>query len=189
MPDRAQLLPHHARLIEMSAISASIAKERGYRSVSVKADLRRLGFRDRQCRVPALLIPILDVNGDIATYQVRPDEARIESKGKPRDCTPSRARSGVFGGVDKQDVARQRSELRGRGVYQRLNLVASARLGRRLRWRTASEHLGPGGGGNRIRQAKSDAETSVHQQTETTDVSQSTHPWIPICVIGIRWPA
>ncbi len=79
----ATLLSHHAELIAASAIAADVAEARGYRSVETKAELRRLGFVDSQCRVPALLIPIWDAWGEIATYQVRPDEPRIGKGGKP----------------------------------------------------------------------------------------------------------
>ncbi len=74
------LLPQHQKLIEASAIDPAVASARGYRSVVIKADLRRLGFADYQCRVPALLIPVFSVHGEIATYQLRPDEPRVDRK-------------------------------------------------------------------------------------------------------------
>jgi hypothetical protein len=77
-----QLLPQHAELVGASAISDSVATVRGYRSVTEKAELRRLGFSENQARVPALLLPVWDVNGTIALYQTRPDEPRVEH-GKP----------------------------------------------------------------------------------------------------------
>ncbi len=76
------LLPQHSRLMEASAILATVAEARGYRSVHTKAELRRLGFGENQARVPALLIPIWNVRGEIVLYQIRPDEPRI-IKGKP----------------------------------------------------------------------------------------------------------
>ena len=54
------LLAQHALLLEGSGIDPEVARERGYRSVSKKAELERLGFGRRQCGVPALLIPIRD---------------------------------------------------------------------------------------------------------------------------------
>lgn len=88
----ASLLPQHLRLIEASAIHADVALARGYRSVETKAELRRLGFGVNQARVPALLIPVWNIVGEIVLYQIRPDEPRIV-KGKPvKYETPAGAR-------------------------------------------------------------------------------------------------
>ena len=76
------LRPQHAALLTASAISDEVAKARGYRSVTVKAELTELGFSSTQARVPALLIPIWNVHGEIALYQTRADEPRIVN-GKP----------------------------------------------------------------------------------------------------------
>ncbi len=76
------LLPQHKKLIDGSAISSNVAQARGYRSVTKKSELEERGFSKRQCRVPALLIPIYDARGEIALYQARPDEPRIKD-GKP----------------------------------------------------------------------------------------------------------
>jgi len=76
------LLPQHAELVEQSAISPKVAKARGYRSVTSRAELERLGFGAAQRLVPALLIPIWNVAGKVATYQLRPDIPRIRD-GKP----------------------------------------------------------------------------------------------------------
>lgn len=70
------LLPQHAKLLADSAISPEVAKARGYRSIRVRADLKRLGFGDSQRNVPALVIPIWHVHGEIAMYQARPDQPR-----------------------------------------------------------------------------------------------------------------
>jgi hypothetical protein len=69
-------------LIEGSAISAEVAAARGYRSLTTVAECRHLGFAKSQCLVPALLVPIRTVAGEIATYQLRPDTPRLRS-GKP----------------------------------------------------------------------------------------------------------
>jgi Domain of unknown function (DUF3854) len=71
------LLPQHAALLEASAISDEVGSARGYRSVVHKARLTELGFSSVQARVPALLIPIWNVNGEISLYQTRADEPRI----------------------------------------------------------------------------------------------------------------
>ncbi len=71
------LLPRHLDLLTASAISPTVAKTRGYRSVTNRAELERLGFAATQRLVPGLLIPIWGVDGKIASYQLRPDEPRI----------------------------------------------------------------------------------------------------------------
>jgi uncharacterized protein DUF3854 len=76
------LLPQHAALISASAISAEVAAARGYRSVAKKAELGDLGFVESQRQVPTLLVPIWTVNGEIGSYQHRPDQPRIR-EGKP----------------------------------------------------------------------------------------------------------
>jgi hypothetical protein len=75
------LLPHHRRqLIEESGLSLDVIAKRGYRSVTSKAALKRLGFTERQLLVPALLVPVWNVYGELATYQIRPDQPRIDRK-------------------------------------------------------------------------------------------------------------
>lgn len=80
--DGPALLPQHAQLLADSAISPEVATARGYRSATTRAELRRLGFAEPQRRVPALLLPIYNVHGEIALYQLRPDTPRIR-RGKP----------------------------------------------------------------------------------------------------------
>ena len=77
MKEEAQLLPQHAALLTASGINEPVVAARGYRSVKTKAELRGLGFSEPQARVPALLIPIWNVHGQIATYQTRADAPRI----------------------------------------------------------------------------------------------------------------
>lgn len=72
----------HKRQIEESMIAPDVAMERGYRSVNTKAELKRLGFKERQCLVPALLVPIHGVTGDVVNYQIRPDQPRVNNRGK-----------------------------------------------------------------------------------------------------------
>ena len=72
-----ELLPQHQALLRASSIAPEVALARGYRSVRTRAELRRLGFSDTQCRVPALLIPVWGVGGDILMYQIRPDAPRV----------------------------------------------------------------------------------------------------------------
>ncbi len=92
MEDREQLLEQHQRLLESSAVNAGIAKRRGYFSVANGGALRLLGFSNAQQRVPALLIPLWNVHGDIAFHQARPDYPRVRD-GKPvKYETPNGAR-------------------------------------------------------------------------------------------------
>jgi len=76
------LLPPHIALLVGSGIRPDVAKQRGYRSVTSKADLKALGFSDRQLRLPALVIPVYGVTGEIALCQARPDAPRIDKRGK-----------------------------------------------------------------------------------------------------------
>lgn len=76
------IFPQHANLLKASAISAEIARERGYVSVDTKRRLEDTGFAWQQRRVPGLLIPVHDVTGSIAAYQYRPDDPRATRAGK-----------------------------------------------------------------------------------------------------------
>jgi Domain of unknown function (DUF3854) len=71
-------------LLEASAISDDVARERGYFSVQPKRDLELLGFGRSQQIVPTLVIPIHGViEGEPPWYVHRPDEPRIKD-GRPR---------------------------------------------------------------------------------------------------------
>jgi hypothetical protein len=87
-----RLLPQHAALLRASAISDEVATARGYRSMEQKARLTELGFSHAQARVPALLIPIIGVHGDIVLYQLRPDTPRIRDGKAVKYETPTGAR-------------------------------------------------------------------------------------------------
>jgi hypothetical protein len=87
-----RLLPQHTALISASAISAAVADARGYRTVSIKAELIRLNFGEAQCRTPALLIPVWSVTGEIKTYQIRPDKPRIKNGKSLKYETPAGTR-------------------------------------------------------------------------------------------------
>lgn len=85
------LEPHYRELREGSGLSQDIIRERRYFSALKKAQLRRgeggLGFADAQCRVPALVLPVWGVDGEIHTYQLKPDVprvARAKDAGKSR---------------------------------------------------------------------------------------------------------
>lgn len=70
------MLQHHEELLRASAIKPSVAAARGYRSMERDEELSHLGFSAQQRRVPALLIPIHDVTGEVVTHQLRPDTPR-----------------------------------------------------------------------------------------------------------------
>src|SRR5713226_4314137 len=80
--ETATLLPQHAALISASAISPEVVSARGYRSATSEKELAELGFTKAQ-RLPGLVFPVRDVNGNIAFYQLRPDKPRLAKNGKP----------------------------------------------------------------------------------------------------------
>jgi hypothetical protein len=87
------LSPGHRNALEHgSSISPEVIEERGYRTVTVRAKMRRLGFSDTQARVPTLLIPVWSVTGEVALYQARPDEPRIVNGKSVKYETPIGAR-------------------------------------------------------------------------------------------------
>jgi hypothetical protein len=88
------LAEHHEKmLIVESSIARDVAEARGYRTIEKKVELKTLGFADRQCNPPGLLIPIYSPTGEIVNYQFRPDQPRIDKDGKPvKYETPSGAR-------------------------------------------------------------------------------------------------
>jgi len=76
------LLPHHAELIAKSAIAENVAAARGYWTATTRGELEARGFRPYQALSPALAIPVYDVTGKTAFYQIRPDCPRVTKKGK-----------------------------------------------------------------------------------------------------------
>jgi len=76
------LAPQHQALIDASAITADVAAARRYYTATTKTELAGLGFSEAQRRVPALVIPIWDVFGQVAMYQIRSDAPRINAHGK-----------------------------------------------------------------------------------------------------------
>ncbi len=78
----SKLLPQHEAMLTASAVSADVAAERGYRSITTKAELKRLGYSDQQQGVPTLLVPIHGVSGGIVLHHHRPDQPRVDKRGK-----------------------------------------------------------------------------------------------------------
>ncbi len=75
--DKTRLLPHHQEMLLASGITTEVIEQRGYRSVTKQAELRRLGFGENQCSVPSLLLPICTVTSQSGGYQSRPDQPRF----------------------------------------------------------------------------------------------------------------
>ena len=73
--------PDHALLFRESAIDPWVASERGYESIYNASQLGKRGFTRSQRRMPGLLIPQWSVNGEVVSYQYRPDNPR-EVKGR-----------------------------------------------------------------------------------------------------------
>lgn len=88
------LLDHHRAQLVASGIDPSVIAERGYFSAQRIVDLKRFGFGEVQCNVPALGIPICGIEGKTVLYQSKPDLPRIARKtGKPvKYETPSKSR-------------------------------------------------------------------------------------------------
>ncbi|HMF83597.1 MAG TPA: DUF3854 domain-containing protein [Acidimicrobiia bacterium] len=75
-PFGMRLVDQHVEYLAARAVSPEVARERGYVSADTKAQLRQLGFPSTQQRVPALIIPIHDVRGEVSGWQLRPDHPR-----------------------------------------------------------------------------------------------------------------
>src|SRR5262249_5710072 len=70
------LAQNHVRELIASAIPPSVAKERGYRTVTVKRRLGELGFRQNQQNAPGLLVPIHNLVGEPVGHLFKPDSPR-----------------------------------------------------------------------------------------------------------------
>ena len=80
-------------LREGSGLPEELIAERGYWSATQFAEVRRLGFSDRQCNVPALVVPLWDVDGQQRGYQLRPNVPRVGEDGRVLKYeTPSKSR-------------------------------------------------------------------------------------------------
>ena len=77
-----ELLNKHLEHLRASAISPDVIRERGYRSLLGRYDLKKLGFSKAQQRCPGILMPLHGVDGSIAGHQYRPDSPRTNARGK-----------------------------------------------------------------------------------------------------------
>lgn len=74
-----------------SGISEEFIRARGYKTVTDKKELRELGFGEVQARVPATLMPLWTVDGEVGTYQLRPDVPRLRDNKPVKYETPIRS--------------------------------------------------------------------------------------------------
>lgn len=80
------LFEQHAKLLSESGITPEVAQQRNYQSVDVKARLASIDIPATHRLVPGLLIPVYGPecrNGEASTWQYRPDNPRLDAKGKP----------------------------------------------------------------------------------------------------------
>lgn len=68
----------HRELLWAAGVKADVAVARGYRTSTSNAELRGLGFHDKQARSPALIIPAYGIDGEVFTYQARLRHPRSE---------------------------------------------------------------------------------------------------------------
>jgi hypothetical protein len=87
------LLPQHSKKLASSAIADTVTTERGYWSASRKSELEDLGFTRSQQKVPALVIPLCGVTGEVVGYQCRPDEPRWKDGRRIKYETPTGQRN------------------------------------------------------------------------------------------------
>lgn len=86
---KKQLEPHHYEtLVEESAISPEVIKERGYYSISDARQLREMGFTVHQTQTvnednPAMVIPYHRYDGSLWTWCIRPDSPVSLGDSKP----------------------------------------------------------------------------------------------------------
>jgi hypothetical protein len=80
MPVQQALAAQHLDKLRRSGLSNEAIMSRGYESTAIKSHLESLGFARWQCHVPAMVIPLYDVNGQRSGTQIRPDKPRIDPK-------------------------------------------------------------------------------------------------------------
>jgi hypothetical protein len=76
------LAENHVQFLRKRAVANDVAAARGYRTARKKAELAALGFGPSQLLVPALVIPVYSVRGEVESYVLRPDTPRTNKRGK-----------------------------------------------------------------------------------------------------------
>jgi hypothetical protein len=79
---RSLLPEHEVMLRDESGLPDDVIAERGYWSATQFSEVRRLGFSERQSIVPALVVPLWNVDGEQAGYQIRPNTPRVGDNGR-----------------------------------------------------------------------------------------------------------
>lgn len=77
-----ELSPAHLATLRASGLTDEVIAARGYRTVTSKADLKRLGFGSAQQLTPTMVIPIHGVAGGVVLHQHKPDDPRRNKDGK-----------------------------------------------------------------------------------------------------------
>lgn len=77
-----ELLQKHYNHLIGSAIAPEVIRELGYRSILGKKELGDLGFPRAQQRCLGVLISLHSVDGNIVSYQYKPDNPRTGAKGR-----------------------------------------------------------------------------------------------------------
>jgi DNA repair protein RadA/Sms len=77
------LSPDHLhQLTQGSGIDEAIVQRVGCYTATTPAQLVALGYKEYQRCVPALVLPVHDVHGNVALHQIRPDTPRKNKQGK-----------------------------------------------------------------------------------------------------------
>jgi hypothetical protein len=82
-------------VLAASGIPADAASLRGYETITEKKQLATAKITPAGRSVPGLLIPLLDVRGDIWGYQYRPDNPRVRDGKIVKYETPTDQRNGI----------------------------------------------------------------------------------------------
>src|SRR5262245_4705278 len=89
---RRLALSHEQMLVRDSGIDPKVVTERdAWTAVNTK-ELSALGFAGHQQLVPALVLPVWSVNGQVVTYQIRPNAPRTKDGKTVKYETPAGAR-------------------------------------------------------------------------------------------------
>jgi hypothetical protein len=90
------IYPQHQQMLIASGITPEHARARPYRSVDTKRRLEEIGITPKGRNTPGLRIPLLRKDGSTWGYQYRPDQPRIDAKGRPvKYETPVGQRNGI----------------------------------------------------------------------------------------------
>lgn len=71
------LIDRHIYALIARGVASEIAAARGVFTARTKQQLADLGFSLSQRQAPALVIPLFNTVGDLATYMIRPDKPRV----------------------------------------------------------------------------------------------------------------